>query len=103
MKEKERVCPKCGYMIELSEAISHDIEDRLKVKYDQQIQQLKAEPQTALKQKDQEYMYIGRSECDAPEVDGCVYVRSNEALQPGAFVEVTITDACEYDLTGEVV
>ena len=52
-------------------------------------------------QEDQEYLYIGRSEHDAPEVDGCVYVHSDEELKPGDFVEVEITDALEYDLVGE--
>jgi hypothetical protein len=55
MNQEKIKCPKCGYMIELSEAISHDIEDRLKAKYDQQIQHLKAESQTALNQKDKEF------------------------------------------------
>ncbi len=46
--------------------------------------------------------YLGRSQYDAPEVDGLVYVSSKEALQPGDFVKVKITDTLEYDLVGEV-
>jgi ribosomal protein S12 methylthiotransferase len=46
--------------------------------------------------------YIGRSEFDAPEVDGQVYVNSKRAFNPGDFVEVRITDTLEYDLVGEV-
>jgi ribosomal protein S12 methylthiotransferase len=46
--------------------------------------------------------YIGRSEYDAPDVDGVVYVRSKKALQAGNFVRVKITDAYEYDLAGVV-
>lgn len=46
-------------------------------------------------------MYLGRSEYDAPEVDGLVYVHSAKPLKPGDFVEVRITDAYEYDLAGE--
>jgi len=46
--------------------------------------------------------YIGRSEYDAPDVDGVVYVRSKAALKPGDFVQVRITDAYEYDLAGIV-
>jgi ribosomal protein S12 methylthiotransferase len=45
--------------------------------------------------------YIGRSEFDAPEVDGQVYVNSKRPLEPGDFVEVKITDTLEYDLVGE--
>jgi len=44
--------------------------------------------------------YIGRSEYDAPDVDGVVYVRSKAPLKAGNFARVRITDAYEYDLTG---
>ncbi|MDI6606489.1 MAG: TRAM domain-containing protein, partial [Candidatus Omnitrophota bacterium] len=46
--------------------------------------------------------YLGRSEYDAPEVDGLVFVRSKKVLAPGDFVKVIITDTLEYDLVGEV-
>ena len=46
--------------------------------------------------------YIGRSEYDAPDVDGAVYVHSKLPLKSGDFVEVLITDAYEYDLAGVV-
>ena len=45
--------------------------------------------------------YLGRSQHDAPEVDGQVYVSSKKFLQPGDFVKVKITDTLEYDLVGE--
>lgn len=54
------------------------------------------------KQKDEEGIYLARSEYDAPEVDGIVYVHSEKRLIPGDFVNVKITDAYEYDLVGEV-
>lgn len=50
-----------------------------------------------------EGVYLGRSEYDAPEVDGVVYVNSKIALAIGEFVDVEITDAYEYDLEGRVV
>jgi ribosomal protein S12 methylthiotransferase len=53
------------------------------------------------KEKDSQNTYIGRSEYDAPDVDGVVYVRSKAPLKPGDFVQVKITDAYEYDLAGE--
>lgn len=53
------------------------------------------------KQKGEEDIYLGRSEYDAPDVDGLVYVRSKKPLHPGDFVEVHITDTYEYDLAGE--
>ncbi len=55
------------------------------------------------KEKDSKETYIGRSEYDAPEVDGLVYVRSSKPLQAGDFVDVDITDAYEYDLAGVAV
>lgn len=42
---------------------------------------------------------IGRLSIQAPEIDGVVYLSETEA-EPGRFVEVTITDAKEYDLMG---
>lgn len=47
--------------------------------------------------------YRGRTERDAPEVDGQFIVRSGKKLKPGQFVEARITDALEYDLMGELV
>lgn len=43
---------------------------------------------------------IGRSYRDAPEVDGLVIVR--EEIPRGRLVRVTITEATEYDLIGEI-
>ncbi|HLF17348.1 MAG TPA: 30S ribosomal protein S12 methylthiotransferase RimO [Candidatus Omnitrophota bacterium] len=48
-------------------------------------------------------IYLGRSEYDAPDVDGIVYVHSSRKLKPGDFVSVQINDAYEYDLSGEVI
>ncbi len=45
--------------------------------------------------------YIGRSEFDAPEVDGQVFVKSKKPLRPGDFVDAKINDTLEYDLMGE--
>jgi len=47
-------------------------------------------------------LYLGRSEYDAPEVDGLVYIKSQRALRPGEFVKVKIYDTLEYDLVAEV-
>jgi ribosomal protein S12 methylthiotransferase len=47
-------------------------------------------------------IYLGRSQYDAPEVDGLVYVKSKKQLKAGDFVKVKITDTLEYDLVGEV-
>lgn len=47
--------------------------------------------------------YLGRSQYDAPEVDGLVYVNTTKNIRIGEFVKVKITDTLEYDLTGHVV
>lgn len=43
----------------------------------------------------------GRTEHDAPEVDGIVRVRGIEDARPGAVVEVRVTAADDYDLVAE--
>jgi ribosomal protein S12 methylthiotransferase len=48
-----------------------------------------------------ENIYIGRSQYDAPEIDGVVYVHTDEKLKIGSIYTVKITDALEYDLIGE--
>ena len=46
----------------------------------------------------------GRSQADAPEIDGAVYLRSvPESLKPGDIVEATIEDADAHDLFGVMV
>ncbi len=44
--------------------------------------------------------FAGRTEGDAPEVDGCVYV-SGKGVRVGEFCKVKITDTLEYDIVGE--
>ncbi len=50
----------------------------------------------------QDGAYLGRSQADAPEVDGMVYVNGKQRLLEGEFVKVKITDTLEYDLVGEL-
>lgn len=46
----------------------------------------------------------GRSQADAPEIDGAVYLRNvPETLAPGDIVEATIEDADAHDLFGVIV
>ncbi|MBX9643255.1 MAG: 30S ribosomal protein S12 methylthiotransferase RimO, partial [Novosphingobium sp.] len=45
----------------------------------------------------------GRSQADAPEIDGAVYLREvPDTLKPGDFVEVQIEDADAHDLFGVI-
>jgi ribosomal protein S12 methylthiotransferase len=46
-------------------------------------------------------IYVARTMFQAPEVDGCVLVRSQRPLYPGMFTTVRIVETMEYDLIGE--
>ncbi|MDY3197706.1 MAG: 30S ribosomal protein S12 methylthiotransferase RimO [Pseudomonadaceae bacterium] len=46
---------------------------------------------------------IARSMADAPEIDGNVYIDTDEPLNPGDIVSVRVTAADEYDLWAELV
>lgn len=50
----------------------------------------------------EENAYIGRSYMDAPNVDGYVFVNTDQELLSGDFVQVMVTGAVEYDLIGEM-
>ncbi len=45
---------------------------------------------------------IARSEGDAPDIDGLVYITDGHDLEIGEFVEVTITDCDVHDLYAEI-
>lgn len=47
-------------------------------------------------------IYCARSYRDAPEIDGLVFVKSEEELLTGDFVNVLITASSDYDLYGDV-
>ena len=51
----------------------------------------------------EEAVYCGRTQKDAPDIDGLVFVSSPVELLSGEFVDVKITEASDYDLIGEVV
>ena len=46
---------------------------------------------------------IGRSHADAPEIDGMVFLDSEQELSPGQIIRARVTNADEYDLWAEVV
>ncbi len=45
--------------------------------------------------------YISRSQFDAPEVDGVIYIEKGEKVKVGDFVDVLIKESMEYDLLAE--
>ena len=46
--------------------------------------------------------YFGRTQSDAPEVDGKIFFMSSRPLVIGEFVKVRINDTLDYDLLGEL-
>ena len=47
--------------------------------------------------------HFGRSEADAPDIDGKIYFHAAEKIPAGEFVRVQITEAMDYDLVGEAI
>ena len=50
-----------------------------------------------------ENAYVGRTYRDAPNVDGLIFVNTDEELMTGDFAKVKVTGAAEYDLIGELI
>ncbi len=49
-----------------------------------------------------ENVYVGRTYKDAPNVDGLIFVNTDEELMSGDLARVKVTGAAEYDLIGEL-
>ncbi len=47
--------------------------------------------------------YVGRTYRDAPNVDGLIFVQTEEELVTGDFARVRVTGALDYDLIGELI
>lgn len=52
--------------------------------------------------KNEEGVYTARGYMDSHDIDGLIFVDSQEVLVPGDFIEVLITHSTEYDLIGIV-
>ena len=50
-----------------------------------------------------ENAYVGRTYRDAPNVDGLIFINTDEELLSGDFARVKVTGAVDYDLIGELV
>lgn len=50
-----------------------------------------------------ENAYAGRTYRDAPNVDGLIFINTDEELVSGDFARVKVTGAAEYDLIGELI
>ena len=49
-----------------------------------------------------ENAYVGRTYRDAPNVDGLIFINTDEELLSGDFARVRVTGAVDYDLIGEL-
>lgn len=99
--------------------LPEQIEDELKLERRDRIMELQLEISTELmaakigqvvevlieEPVEGEAVFIGRTQYDAPEIDGVVYVNvtPGTVLEPGTFVQVKIVDAMEYDLIGDLI
>lgn len=98
-------------------AMDHQVDEDTKLHRQQQAMELQSEISLKKNQQrigavlkvlvegivpDNKELFFGRSQYDAPDVDGKVYFRSADDPQPGDMVLVKITDAFEYDLMGDV-
>ena len=50
-----------------------------------------------------ENAYVGRTYRDAPDVDGYIFINTDEELMTGDIAKVRVTGAYEYDLIGELI
>ena len=48
-------------------------------------------------------VYFGRTEGDAPDIDGKIFFHSAKPLKMGEFIDVLVEDVLDYDLIGKVV
>lgn len=46
--------------------------------------------------------YVARTYMDAPNVDGYIFIQTDENLMTGDYVPIKVTGAVEYDLMGEI-
>ncbi len=91
--EETKLCRR-DELMELQQAISFDLNDRF----------IGCEVDVLIEgYVPNENVYIGRGYGDAPDVDGFIFVSSDDNLETGDFVHVKITGSSEYDLTGEMI
>lgn len=75
--------------------IQREISERRLTRHDEQ------QLTVLVEQQAEPGIYTARSRFQAPEVDGCVLIKTDEALEPGMFLPVRIVETLEYDLIAE--
>lgn len=79
------------------------MEVQLGISYENSLSKIGKTFDVLIEEKDLENIYVGRTYMDSIDIDGCVYVTSDEELFLGDIYKVKINDALEYDLIGDVV
>lgn len=79
-----------GELMELQQAIS----------YENNLNKIGKIYDVLIEEKNAENIWVGRTYMDSIDIDGCVYVTSDEELKLGGIYKVKINDALEYDLIG---
>ena len=78
------------------------MEIQQEISYESNLSKLGKTYEVLIEEKNVENIYVGRTYMDSIEIDGCVYVTSDEELTLGSIYKVKINDALEYDLIGDV-
>ncbi len=95
----------------LPEQIDEDVKDKRfnelmeiqqEISYERNLSKIGKTYDVLIEEKDVENIYVGRTYMDSIEIDGCVYVSSDEKLTLGNIYKVKINDALEYDMMGDV-
>jgi len=105
---REEDTPAYGFKDQISEKVKKERFNRLMVlqqDISKQVNQafLGKTLEVLVEEQIEKGVYTGRTQYDAPEVDGIVHIRSKKPLKSGVFVKVKITDTLEYDLVGKTV
>lgn len=79
------------------------MEVQLGISYENSLLKIGKTYDVLIEEKDVENIYVGRTYMDSIDIDGCVYVTSDEELVLGDIYKVKINDALEYDLIGDVI
>ncbi len=78
------------------------MEAQMKISTERNQHMLGKELKVIIDNKDENNVYSGRTEYDAPDVDNGVIIKTNKLNLEGTFQKVKITDFSEYDLIAKI-
>ena len=105
---KEEETPAYNFKGQLSPKLKHQRLDQLmltqqKIVFEENKSKIGKKLTVLIEEKSKEGngYFLGRSQAEAPEIDGVILVKGN-SLKIGEFVKVKIVDYCDYDLLGDI-